>query len=369
MDVAVVATASFMRQFYTLQKALQKKANHANIVVAAVSLCKTVESEMLDAVGERSTGTGRSKTALPHTEQLETAAVIRSVECAFQLLIQAIGKISGPENGMHDVGQVTYHLVCLYDAVVKALQKRCQSKAQLDTAKSKSNAKSTKQKQAPKTLRPRTGRNQETPSKPEDEIAIQITHLLGTMVFSLNISCIEHQDLLEGFLFILLTRVGKILCLFVFQDLQLQPDLYIDPAKLPLPEGLIGADLSDASLLAAQLETRHLIWLLERILTLLDIGSASSVSSDATDHRARFVLNAKERLQGTLLQAVFGTDQPFFQMALQRPISPAVIEIDGQQEVQVPDMPLSDMPLSDRFVQEVWRLLGWEMLVEEPTET
>lgn len=333
-------TASFMRQFYALQKILQKRPTRRSILLAGVTLCKTVEGEVL-RVNERDGKGRRSRQAQEHPG---AAGVIRIVEYAFQLLCRALGKLSGTEDG-HDAGQLTYHLVCLYDAVMKALQKRCEVMAQQETVRS--NAKPAKQKT--KSLRSREVHTLGRASS-GDETATQMAQLLRTMGSSLNISCREHQELLEGFLFILLARVGKILCLFVFQDLQLRPDLYVDPTKLRLPAGLAGVDVNDASLLAAQIESKHLIWLLERMLAVMN---SASLSTSEGVNRAGFVSKTKARLQNTLLQAVFGTDQPLFQQSLQRPPEPDVAD---QPEPEVEKL------TPDWFVQEVWRLLGWEML-------
>ena len=353
-----------MRQFYSLQKSLQKRSNSSSILAAAINLCKVAEKEVLNAVDENRSATSRLRTThLLHSEQPSLPATIHVVESVFQLLSQAIKKLSSTDQGVHDVGQVTYHLVCLYDSITKALQKHCQSMAQQDIANQKPKTKPSKQKQTAKSVRTKLGRTQGTPlSKPEDEVATQITRLLGAMVFSLDISRTKHQDILEGFLFILLTRVGKTLCLFVFQDLQLNPDLYINPTKLPLPEGLLEAELNEASLLAAQMEAKHLIWLLERALAFLS-ASPNSSSSNTASVRDNFVSKVKDRLQSTLLQGVFGTDEPFFQNSLQRPIPPEVQELD---DLEI--SPISDKPVSDWFVQEVWRLLGWEMLEKAGTK-
>ena len=354
----ITATASFMRQFYTLQKTLQRRPNRSSIVRETVSLCNMAKDEILDAVSEKK-AVSRPRTAVLQTRQLKLPAIIRAVDCAFQLLCQALRRLSGSAQGVHDTGQVTYHIVCLYDAVMTALQKHCQAMAQQNT-NANSNSKSTKQRNATKLLRTKTSRNPgPSPSKPEGEVPTQIARLLGAMALSLDISLGEHQEILEGFLFILLARIGKLLCLFVFQDLQRRPDLYVDSTKIPLPEGLIGADSSETALLAAQMEAKHLIWLLERILALLDTSSSDSATlSETFDCRAKFVSKVKERLQSTLLQAVFGADQPFFHESLQRPLQPNLLP------ETLHDPQGSENPGIDWFVQEVWRLLGWEMLME-----
>ena len=62
------------------------------------------------------------------------------------------------------------------------------------------------------------------------------------MILPLDVSFSGHQDLLEEAVFILLNHIGTLLCLFVIHDLQLQPDLCIDPLKLPIPQGLMDVD-------------------------------------------------------------------------------------------------------------------------------
>ncbi|RMJ26192.1 hypothetical protein PHISP_02935 [Aspergillus sp. HF37] len=355
VDYREEVTASFMRQFYALQKTLQKKPSRSGVALAAVSLCKVAEGATLDAVYECKPVASRSRPAALQTAQPKLTATIRSVECAFNLLCQALGRLPSTEHGAHDTGLVTYHIVCLYDTAMTALQKHCQTKAQQETTNTKPNARPTKQKNT-KSRRAKTARNQgpsPSPSNPETGASAQIARLLGTMALSLDISRGEHQELLEGFLFVLLTRIGKLLCLFMFQDLQLRPDLYADPTRIPLPEGLVGAEVSETSLRAAQMEAGHLIWLLERALAQL--GACSPESSEALDGRVRFVAKIKERTQRTLLQAVFGTDTPSFCDALRRPDQPDSLGFEGLQSER-------EKSGSDWFVQEVWRLLGWEML-------
>ena len=62
------------------------------------------------------------------------------------------------------------------------------------------------------------------------------------MILPLDVLFSGHQDLLEEAVFILLNHIEILLYLFVIHDLQLQPDLCIDPLKLPIPQGLMDVD-------------------------------------------------------------------------------------------------------------------------------
>lgn len=339
------ATGPFMRHFYTLQIALQKRPNRSNIVQATINMSISAADSLLNSVGEKKVAAGRSKAPITlQKKDPEIASVIRSIEYAIELIYLALGKISGSEQSASDVGQVTYHIVRLYDTAMKALEQYCKVKSEQMLAFAKTNSKPSKQKQSAKSKR--------TEQKPDQEIASQITRLLGTMTLSLDIIYKEHQDLLEGALFILLNRVGRLLCLFVFQDLQLQPDLRADPLKLPLPEGLKHFQLNEKSLCAAKLEARHLIWLLERVLTYFENNPPSQQSQ-------AFTSKVKESLQSTLLQAVYGADDESFKKTLRAPVPPDTLELEKLRVcAQVPEQQVPEW-----FVQETWRLLGWDMLV------
>ncbi|XHG04667.1 hypothetical protein AWENTII_007918 [Aspergillus wentii] len=347
------STGPFMRHFYVLQSVLQKRPNRSIIVKATANLSKTAANELLNASHDKKAA-GRSKTAiLIQSRKPKITAVLRSVEHAFQLLYQGLEKLIGPKQSMLEIGQVIYHLVSLFDAAMKALQQNCKTKAEQSTS-TKANAKSTKNKQ---TTKPKKSVTALAPPKADDELATQITRLLGTMALSLDLTCPEHQEILEGFLFTLLTRVGVLLSLFVFQDLQLRPDLQIDPAHLPLPKGLMEAGLDDKSLCAAHLEAKHLIWLLERVLASLDSTPSCSLPPETTS----FVFKIKQQLQSTLLQAVFGADSVHFHESLQYPMKPDALELDQiQTSTQTPEQTTPDW-----FIQEVWRLLGWDMLMSD----
>ncbi|BDD55910.1 hypothetical protein MPDQ_003288 [Monascus purpureus] len=358
-------TTSFMRNFFSLQKVLQKRPSCSNIVLAAVALCEATAKELLNAVDQNQVkdSTCRLKPArtVLRTEIPDFTSVLHGVEIAIGLLYQALNKLSGT-GGKRDLGQVTYHLVRLFDDTMVVLQKHCKARTNKSTATSKAGTKYQRTKQSAKSKHSKMSRPVEAHlSTTGDDVSMHITRLLSTMALSLDPSSAEHRDLLEGFLFILLSRVGKLLCLFVFRDLRLHPDLKVNTAKLPLPEGLIEADMSEVSLHSAQLEAKHLVWLLERVLAFLDtVPSLPSSPSQKQALNGEFILGIKEKLQSTLLQAVFGANDPLFQQSLKYPARPESSELDRLRKcVQVPEQSVPDW-----FTQEVWRLLGWDILVK-----
>ncbi|PLB44384.1 hypothetical protein P170DRAFT_503100 [Aspergillus steynii IBT 23096] len=351
-------SAPFMRQFYALQKTLQKRPSNVEISRCAVVLCKTLAKEMGSLSGQTrmTTAGGRSKKVPPQTKQPDIPATLHSVDCAFQLLCQALKKLAGstPETGM-----TVYHIVVLYESTLNALEEECKAKTDQTPNDTTARGKKSKPKQGAKSKRSVPGGSTGTESSLDNELATQIAFLLNSMVASLDAACAGHQNLLEGFLFVLLSRVGKLLSLFAFQDLQLRPDLYADPGKLPIPAGLDGFDLNDQAQCAAKMEARHVIWLLERALAVVDsFRSSSSTSASQKDgENGIFTKKIKKKLQSTLLQAVFG-ESPQWKNALQTLSQPDQKDLDRL----LSNSPVSEKDTSDWFIQETWRLLGWEML-------
>ncbi|KAL2002495.1 hypothetical protein VTN02DRAFT_6670 [Thermoascus thermophilus] len=367
------ATAPFMRQLHALQHALQRRPSRSSIVLAAVDLCKAAEKAVLEATREAKPATARSKTTVVlQKHQPDVQSVLRALERAHRLLCQGVNKLSATDEGRKDVGQVTYRLVSLFETTLDALQQHCKIKATEATNKPKP-----KKKQKPKPKQaPKSKLSDASLSMDDDAVAMQITRTLATMILSLGSSKTAHRDLLDGYLFILLNRVGKTLCLFVFRDLQFRPDLRTDATKLPLPAGLRAAGLDDSSVRAAEAEAKHLVWLLERTMAFVETfhgpslpdshprGEAQSSAGGSQPNEPSLRARAKARLQGTLLRAVFGEDDPLFKDHLDPPAQPDAERLAHvRASVQRPEKSVPEW-----FTQEVWRLLGWDVLVKKTVD-
>lgn len=346
--LSLLATGPFMRRFYTLQATLQKRPNRASVVQAVVDLSKAAADILVNSVQEKKIPASRSKTTTLQDKDPEVTSIINGVESALPTLYQALGKVSTLEENASDTGLVTYHIVCLYETAMKTLGRYCRIRSAQLLATT-TNGKSTKKQSA---------KSKRAQQKVDDEVAGQITRLLGTMILLLDLTRAEHQNILEGALFILLNRVGRLLCLFVFKELQLRPDLRVDPAQLPLPQGLKDVSLNEQSISAAKMEAKHLIWVLERAIAHLNTGPSSPSSQE-------FTSKIKGCLQSTLLQAMYGADDDCFQGALRRSVAPDKLALDRLRTcAQVPEQTVSDW-----FTQEVWRLIGWELVVKKEQET
>jgi hypothetical protein len=166
------------------------------------------------------------------------------------------------------------------------------------------------------------------------------------MMLSLDPTRQEDQEVTEGFFFVTLDRVGKMLALFVFNDLHLRTDIC---PKLKAPEGLAAMSGEGVSPQDIQLEAKCFMTFLDNVL-----GPGSPLNSDHSSLQSQFVQKMKNRLQKTLLQTVFGTDDPLFQEGLVRPATPPPQNRDARY-VERPEFP-------EWFTQELWRLVGWDLL-------
>ncbi|KAJ9205598.1 hypothetical protein DTO271D3_2475 [Paecilomyces variotii] len=360
-------TAPFMRQLYTLQSTLHKKSSRSSIVLAAASLCKSAEDVLRMVPCEASAPTGRTKTSLQvDNPQPDASSVLNGVQYAYMAIYQALDKLSGGNEKTRETGQVIYHAVSLFESLMELLQRS--SKTTVEGSLDKGPSKRQKKVAKPKASKA-TGKHQASNKEDEDGLATHISSVLCNMMLHLNPSKREHKSLLEGYLFVFLKRIGKVLCVFVFGDLQLRPDLRADTTKLPLPAGLTATCLDDTNLKAMKGEAKYLISILERTIHLLGslYGSSHSIiaskegdtANHGQSHGMPLPLQVKKKLQNTLLSAVFG-DEPLFKDCLKRPGLPGKAEL----EKLLAREPVSDKTVPDWFVQEVWTLLGWDILMK-----
>ncbi|KAL2864741.1 uncharacterized protein BJX67DRAFT_383582 [Aspergillus lucknowensis] len=372
MDISATATdipaldnpgdsrAPFMRQIYVLRKALQKRWDCRNIAQAAVNLCERSANEIKSALPQQSSGQTRAKPrgpALSRAQLSHLELTLYGVESAMSLLLQALKKLTVPEPQGSEAGLLTIHIVRLYETTMNVLEQYCKIWAHTRLSQSSRSS----QKLTTRSARAKARVEPEVQSEAEKEGAMQLASFLNRMLTSLGPDHLEQRNLMEGFLCVLLTRVGKLLSVFAFQDLELRPDLRTEPSKLPLPPGLVGMQLDDESLEAARTEAKHVIWLLERSLGALSICSSVPDPGAPGDHLSRtpFISGVKAKLQSTLARAVFG-DEVDYGPSFERPSLPKDIEIDkvlGSHEIP-------ELSAPEWYIQEVWRLIGWEVLME-----
>ncbi|KAJ5945764.1 hypothetical protein N7454_002603 [Penicillium verhagenii] len=317
-----------MRQIYTIQRALQKRHNTKQLTTNAVNLCKITESEILGAMlGLKSPENQPKPSSSKQVGKHDLAAVTKAAELSFNLVHQALNKVMGTQEEKYCKGQITYYLVCLFESTMSVLTQICTGRQPEEDAPLASNVKSLKM---------------------EKSNAQHLLDLLCTMALSLDLNRSEDQEAMEGFLFIVMDRVGKMLSLFVFDNGQLPSDRYPD---LEAPHGIRAMKEEGLTREVAQFEAKNLIQFLERVLGPQILGP-QILGTEVM--QSQFLGKMKGRLQKSLMQAVFGNNDPLFREGLTRPTTPPVLSGSNR--------PPNKQEFPEWFTEQLWRLVGWDLL-------
>lgn len=326
---------SLLRSLYAMQRALQNRRSSSILAIHAVTLCKEAEQELLTAIIV-SNGMGNNSNS-ENARKPSLTTLIKGMELAFNLVHRTLHKITCAKDGTQCKGQVTYYIVCFFESTLTALTQHCAGESKMAASGNLNERAVPGQKASQRTQRDGTQSSNE-----KQETAQSLSDLLCTMALSLDLARPEEKEIIEGFLFVALNRAGKLLAFFTFSNWFSSPN---DCPRPNPPEGLAAITPENLTIENAQLEAKCLFNFLNKVL-----GRDSEISTLQTE----LLQPIKERLQKSLLQAVFGDNDPFFKEGLTRPATPPPQSCDWQQ--------LDELEVSEWFVQGLWRLVGWDML-------
>lgn len=364
--------APFLRQLYWLQRLLQKKLNIRSVSLTAVELCKSGEAALNSALEPKQKPTNSrasQKTRLKSAEP-DAISILHAIERSYPCLLHSLKKVSTADDGRSHAGLILYHIILLFETILNGLRRHSIATAKESIARAKQPK---KEKGRGKTNRTKTAQvtTAQEEKGEEDTIPRQLAHLLQAMILSLNLTIREQCNLLEGFLFLLLDRVGKILCFFVLGDLRLNRHLRLDPSELPLPGGLAEMQDGEITRKGAEREAKYLIKILEKTLAFVDHNKErmaampifnSPIGDKQTAHSVPSITErVRTKLQNTLLKAVFGDQDACFKDCLPSPEVPDPAPEPAEQDRASPET--EDTP--EWFTREIWRLLGWDILARE----
>ncbi len=196
------------------------------------------------------------------------------------------------------------------------------------------------------------------------ESALTLCELTTTMMRSLDMTTPSHMEVLEGFQFLLLKRVGQALKVFVFEDGILQdPEVNDIGSTAPNPTA--------TNHQAIEVQAPCLIYLLEQaqsfttnlhtppqaILKSTELPQKPT-SRSSTPSTTTLSTLARSRLQHTLLTAVFGDQtKTDFEAALSSPKPTISEEVSAKFSEGI-----RAEGVKDWFKHEVWRIVGWDAL-------
>ncbi|EFW19484.1 hypothetical protein D8B26_007710 [Coccidioides posadasii str. Silveira] len=370
------ATTPFLRRVHTLRKLLHRPSEPELLVTTCADICANVEQLIRLSIGPNRTKTMNSDNSSHIRSQNPGLLDILIVfEQCYPLLLQALRKVAGKDKVKNNKGIIHYHLVHLFQFILLQLHQHVLAKAKAISHLGKVSTKKGRQVPRTKTTNP-LGQPLAQLSREDSQTLDSISRVLATMILSINTSRYRQIDLLEGFLFILLEHIGQMLGLVVFKELRSNSDLRTCPSKLPLPCPLAKEPTSriEPTILehAAVLQSYHLIWIFEQALSTLDRCGDHLKSGvrgcNITSTTSPFLAHTKKKLQNTLLRGVFGEDDAKFQDSLKLPRP--VVQSRGMNG-SADNIESSGENNGDWFIQELWRLLGWNTLMDnrEPSTT
>lgn len=306
----------------------------------------------------------------PHSGSPELSTTMTAAGRVVAGILAGLEKLVRLDESAHMKGQVTHALVKMYQELMNSMDTISKYEASTEAAgQSTSNPKSTPHQQKAKAK----GGTKRVNIK--DVPALNaMTCLLKGIVKHLDTKQDTHREIFEGFLFCILSKLGNHMYAAIFSRARaVSIEEEIKASESPADEPT-SADHA-LTLRQAQLEAPYLIHLLKQalalapaFLSLLDNNNSSPKASKGKTApkpgsvtKASLALAAKERLQATLMNAIFGTEgldeeSGLFLRSLRMPAA-------GASTISVPRV--KEAEVEEWFQGEVWRLLGWETLGKE----
>lgn len=310
----------------------------------------------------------------------DLATTMTAVGRVVAAVLAGLQKVVRLDNSDSLKGQVTYALVRMYEKILAQLEAVSQEKALEESAGPTTDPKTTSV-----TAKPKSRGGPPRVNIKDIPTLNALASLLSGILKQLDPKQIPHKDLFEGFLFCILSKLGN----------RIYTINFLRPRAADIMDELEATSSSDAetetasssppipkttpAVRQAQLEAPYLLHLLKQALALTPsfLNTTASSSSTSSNRAAKTKTNpkpgsitksilslaAKERLQATLVGAIFGSESideesELFVESLRMPVAVA-----GGGLVTVPRV--KEVEVGEWFQGEVWRLLGWEVLGRE----
>lgn len=348
------------RQIFVLRATMSKRQNHAGLTLSTIELCKAIENAIQPFSDTTITET-RKNGNVSGTSHPSLQAVYFTAQSAFQLLYQALHKLATSTNGTRYQGQIIYQFVSLFEGIMKMVESRCKSLATHEAPQipKKSRGRPKKGQEVAHSFPPERIRSIDIPTlgsceNLEADVLWHTTSLLETMIVSLDMRYLHNTSVMEGYMYVLISRVGQLLSLLHFDSSEHIEALRNGASDSDNPAAPLGCS-DGVAVLAVELETTCLVWALEKAL---EVSGESSTFSHEHSCGGKVLLGplqklAHHRLQNTLLKAIFCEENEIFGSSLTKPQRP---------RSKLPRKLHSAIDLREWFTQEVWRLIGWDIL-------
>ena len=270
------------------------------------------------------------------------------------VLLAGLDKLGKTVEGLKQQGQVVYNFVRLF----RELLERINVVSVMQATKRPLSRKKPNKIQAQS-----EHRTSESPSSPEDAI-MELCRLIIRMAACLDTTKAAHNAISEGFLHFLFNQIGSLLKIFVFGN---SGNDILDEELQGQPRPTLGSNRElKQGLSSIEPAAPYLIWILERAMILRTRQQGLAVGGDSCIVAIKLIKQTNKnnqlgtsrlQLQHTLLKSLFGEHTKDFENALRQPIYPDLAINDGVRICK-------EGEVADWYKQEVWRLIGWDILRE-----
>jgi hypothetical protein len=225
------------------------------------------------------------------------------------------------------------------------------------------------------------GETKATTTTPKNKAALKdvpslnaLTVFLSSILDHLDPKQDAHKSLFEGFAYSLLTKLGSRLYHCVFsrpraETIEAEIAAAANAERDDIEDGPIIEDLETKK---SKLEAPYLIHLLTRLMIIAPShlgafkttkkGNVAKTVSLKNANKNALSIFAKERLQKTLVNCMFGTeglqDDDELRDCLKMPVMGRKVDLPKAKE-------MAGQEVREWFVEEAWRLVGWEVLGKE----
>lgn len=293
--------------------------------------------------------------------EAETEAKLTAIARAFPLVAEALHKLSQTPEMKSSQGQVIYNTVVLFQKLLEQIhfasanqvQQRCTVAPNMKRPRGRLEKQIADHLSTPLPIAP-----SETPET--GKMAKLLRQTAIAMMSALDPSHALDNEILEGILFFLLTRAGNLLSDFVFEpEKENRKSLGKKPTK-------------SENINIRETEAPHIIHLIRHAIGLAAPRPQSTTPVhclgqnpaalllhrfDGGSHHS-IAVDARLKLQNTMLKGVFGDDSKGIGAGLQRPLG---------QEMELCRRDGDKGEIKDVrywFTSQLWQLVGWDVLRE-----
>lgn len=296
--------------------------------------------------------------------------ILNAVARSTQSLLVGHSRLSNVSDGSQVQGHFTYAFVQIFEKCTAIVGESAKQEAQKTLLQASTNHQVANR---PSTAKSRVKDSAQAPKRNKDPLAA-VCSLIVSIVEKLDAKTDGHKVLFEGLVYVLVEKLGACLHTLVFGHARRssieeeiaygdQTDEIEDNEKGTLPT----AEAIEVK--AAKLEAPYLAELLRRLMHKVPEHFGMSVANKTSKSKSNgkdvvtknnIAITARERLQRTLLNAIFGMedaneDDPFVDCLRRPALSTSPLPVPTVKETEVQEW----------FKEEVWRLLGWDILSRE----